>query len=233
MKQKRSERAPTRGRTGASWGESGVADDFLTDTSGTSPRAVASEQTESLGDRVRHARELLGLSLDEVGRRTAMKSSTLARVESNEVIPRLGELVRLGKALETNMGYLISPGVYKPMTVVRSDRRQPVARPKGRRGGEVGDYYYESLAYDKAGRLMEPFMVTLLPTKSQRTSVHDGQEFLYILEGQVLVRVGDESEVLDPGDAVYYDSSQPHSVESVGGSEARVLAVLSAGWGSR
>jgi len=90
-------------------------------------------------------------------------------------------------------------------------------------------YSYESLAPEKADRLMEPFIVTLVPTDTEEFSTHAGQEFLYVLEGELKVQVGDRIEFLKPGDAVYYDSDQPHLVRCVGTTVTKVLAVLYTG----
>ena len=74
---------------------------------------------------------------------------------------------------------------------------------------------------------MEPFMITLAPagTEEER-STHDGQEFIYVLEGGVEVRLGGEVHILEPGDAIYYDSTAPHLVKCRGDEPARILAVL-------
>jgi transcriptional regulator with XRE-family HTH domain len=185
-------------------------------------------EKELVGDRIRKARETHGLTLQDLSSRTGMDVDILNRVESNKVIPPLGELVKLGKALETGMSYLVSPGAEKPVTVVRADRRRPVARYGGKKREQHG-YSYESLAPEKANRSMEPFIVTLTPSDTEEPSVHDGQEFLFVLEGQMEARVGEKTETLGPGDALYYDSSQPHLVRCVGGGETRILAVIYAG----
>jgi quercetin dioxygenase-like cupin family protein len=90
-------------------------------------------------------------------------------------------------------------------------------------------YSYESLAPEKADRFMEPFIVTLVPTEAKDFSTHAGQEFLYILEGEVEVQVGDRVDLLKPGDAVYYDSAEPHFVRCVSSSPAQIVAVLYTG----
>jgi quercetin dioxygenase-like cupin family protein len=68
--------------------------------------------------------------------------------------------------------------------------------------------------------------VTLHPTDADEPSSHDGQEFIYVLEGQMDVLVGEKREVLDPGDAVYYDSGDIHLVKAHGDNPAKILAVL-------
>ncbi len=149
-------------------------------------------------------------------------------MESGETIPALGQLVRLGRALDMKMGYFVSPGIEKLLTVVRKDERQPISRYGETKSIEHG-YFYESLAPEKADRLMEPFIVTLVPTDKEEFSTHAGQEFLYVLEGEMKVQVGDRVEFLKPGDAAYYDSNQPHLVRCAGATVTKVLAVLYAG----
>ena len=198
-------------------------EDFITDAS----QIVGTEisEAETLGDRIRTVREKHGLSLDDISSRTGIDVSAINRIESNETVPPLGQLIRLSKALDMKMGYFISPGVGKPMTVVRRGQGKSVARYGEKKGRQYG-YLYESMAPEKANRMMEPFIVTLLPTDAEEFSSHDGQEFLFVLEGEMKVQVGDRAEHLYPGDAVYYDSVQPHLVRSAAGVKTTILAVI-------
>ena len=225
MEEKKVKRTSGHGRLKSSQHGFTGSEDFLTDSSQVERPAVGPKGGELLGDRVRNARQMRDLTLQDLSSRTGINMDTLKGVESNEIIPPLGELIKLGKALETKMGYFISPGVDKPMTVVRADKRRPISRHGERRSERYG-YSYESLAPEKANRSMEPFIVTLLPTDVEEPSTHDGQEFIFVLEGQMMARVGDQTEFLGPGDALYYDSSQPHFVRCVGGSETKILAVI-------
>jgi transcriptional regulator with XRE-family HTH domain len=200
-------------------------DDLLTDSSHVGRLGVATKEKENLGDRIRKAREMRGLTLTDLSSRTGIGVGTLERVESNEMIPPLGELIKLGKAMEMKMGYFISPGMDKPMTVVRSDCRPAISRYGKRRSEQYG-YFYESLAPEKANRFMEPFLITMVPTDVQELSAHDGQEFIFVLEGEMKAQVGNQVEILRAGDAVYYDSSCPHLVKCAGDQPAKILAVL-------
>ena len=203
-------------------------DDLLTDSSHLGRMGVPPREKDNLGDRIRKAREMRGLTLNDLSSRTGIRVDTLERVESNEMIPPLGELIKLGKAVEMKMGYFISPGVDQPMTVVRSDCRPAISRYGKRRSEQYG-YFYESLAPEKANRFMEPFLITLVPTDVKELSSHDGQEFIFVLEGEIAVQVGDQAEILQAGDAVYYDSSCPHLVKCAGDQSAKILAVLYTG----
>jgi quercetin dioxygenase-like cupin family protein/DNA-binding XRE family transcriptional regulator len=190
------------------------------------PAKGPSKQT--LGSRIHEVRQLRGLTLQDLSSRTGISLETLEKVEANKMIPPLGELIKLGKALEMKMGYFISPGVEKPMTVVHSDKR-PVVSRHGKKKSEQYGYYYESLAPEKADRFMEPFLITMVPSEVKELSTHDGQEFIFVLEGEMRAQVGDQVEILNAGDAVYYDSSQPHLVKAHGNQPAKILAVLYAG----
>ena len=206
----------------------GNSEDFITHPSQTDRARTVLKEKESLGDRIRKAREIHNLTIQELSTRTGIDTDILKRIEANKMIPPLGELVKLGKALETRMSFFISPGADKPMTLVRAHQRKSVSRHVGKSSARYG-YLYESLAPEKANRLMEPFMITLTPAEEVEPSTHDGQEFLFVLEGQMMARVGDRTEHLGPGDAIYYDSSEPHFVKCVGGKETRILAVLYTG----
>ncbi len=201
------------------------AEDFITHPAQMDLARMGSKGEASLGDRIRKAREIHRLTIRELSDRTGIDEDTLKRIEANSMIPPLGELVKLGKALETRMGYFISPGTDKPMTLVRAHQRRETSRHSGKRSERYG-YFYESLAPEKANRLMEPFMITLTATEEVQPSSHDGQEFLFVLEGQMMAQVGGQKELLAPGDAIYYDSNKPHFVKCVGGKEAKILAVL-------
>ena len=203
-------------------------DDLLTDLASLDRVKKIEEEKESVGDRIRRVRQMRGLTVKDLGSRTGIDADTLGRIESSRLIPALGQLVKLGKALDMKMGYFISPGLDKPMAVIRRDERRPVAR-YGEAKSMLCGYSYESLAADKANRLMEPFIVRLVPTDTDEFSTHAGQEFLYVMEGEIKVQVGDRADFLKRGDAVYYDSNLPHLVRCAGTAPAKILAVLYAG----
>ena len=227
MKKERTKRE-TPARLSPAKGEAAKHEDFLTDLTNFTRFEEMDRKKESLSDRIRRVREMLGLTIEDLSSRTGIDVHILKHIESNKMTPPLGQLARLGRALDMKMGYFISPGVDKPMTVVRNDERRPVSRYGEARSTQYG-YFYESLAPEKANRLMEPFIVTLVPTDREEFSLHDGQEFLYVLEGEMKVQVGDHVEFLKPGDSVYYDSNQPHLVRCVGADVTKILAVLYTG----
>jgi transcriptional regulator with XRE-family HTH domain len=187
--------------------------------------AQAGEPT-SIGQRVRLVREEKGMSTQDVAQRTGLSPKYLAQIEADQLSPPLGVLIKIAKALNMKLGRFISTGEVKPFTVVRKHERRIVSRYTSAQGDQYG-YTYESLAPDKKDRHMEPFMVTLVPSKARKElSTHEGQEFIYVLEGAMEVTLEDFTDVLHPGDSIYYDSAIPHLVRCHGDKEAVILAVL-------
>ena len=198
---------------------------FLEGISAVSGGKPSVEERRSLGERVKAIREEAGLSLADVASRIDYDEAFLARIEANEVSPPLGILIKLGKALNMKMGYFISGGETKPYTVVREDERMKIARRASSQDQAYG-YTYQALAPGKTDRHMEPYLVTLEPTEAVELSAHEGQEFIFVLEGKMEALIEDNREVLGPGDAIYYDSNIPHQVRCVEGPTTRILAVL-------
>jgi quercetin dioxygenase-like cupin family protein/DNA-binding transcriptional regulator YiaG len=203
-------------------------EDFLDDVSAHSTEGPEIDAAERVGERVKAIREQRGLSLEDLASRTGYPIDLLREVENEMVSPPLGVLVKLSKALEMKMGHLLTSGPVLPYCVVRKEDRRPLSRFASKDGKRYG-YFYESLAPGKKDRQMEPFLVTLEPADEQKEvpSTHDGQEFIFVLDGDMHVTLGEEEFVLHPGDSIYYDSTVPHLVKCGGGKPTRILAVLS------
>ena len=152
--------------------------------------------------------------------------AALAEIEDDAASPPLGTLIKLGKALGMKLGTLIAGGEDRPYTVVRAAERPSMSRFASQKGSAYG-YSYEALAPKKKNRSMEPFLVTLNKADDKvEPSSHDGEEFIFVLDGSMEALVGPAREVLGPGDSIYYDSSEPHLLRPVGEEPARILAVI-------
>ena len=90
------------------------------------------------------------------------------------------------------------------------------------------DYDYWSLAARMDNRIMEPFLVRV-PPKDQKDltwNYHNGQEFIYILEGRLELWLNDKPHVLEPGDSIIFDSHIPHALRGLDNKDALFLDVL-------
>jgi transcriptional regulator with XRE-family HTH domain len=180
-----------------------------------------------VGEKVKTLREKKGLSLKELAELTGFSAALLSQMENHLVSPSLGTIIKLAKALGVRVGDFLGETEGEPFAIVRKDERKTVSRFASKEGVKYG-YSYESLGFEKKNRHMEPFIVTLEPAtvKASKTSVHDGEEFIFVLEGEMEVILGNHTDVLYPGDSIYYDSNIPHRVQCHQGRVARILAVL-------
>jgi transcriptional regulator with XRE-family HTH domain len=185
------------------------------------------DSPEAMGQRIRALREERGYSLAELAARTGFDADLLARIEKQEVYPQLGTVIKLSKALDAAFGGLLSGAGDKPYAVTRKADRKTIHRSTSGKGARPA-YAYKSLAPEVKGRTMEPLLVTLAAQPEQEVSTHQGEEFIFVLTGVVLLQIGDDRFELEPGDSAYYLSSTPHFIAAKEG-EATILAVLQEG----
>ncbi|RJQ80142.1 MAG: XRE family transcriptional regulator [Desulfobacteraceae bacterium] len=179
---------------------------------------------EQIGDRIRRLREEKGLSIGELSHLTGFDEKTLRDIEGNAISPQLGTIIKLSKALDSALQRLIAGEGQKLYAVTRRDERKVVTRSSSSRG-QRSAYTYMSLAPEVKGRHMEALMVQLEEMPDDELSVHGGEEFIHVLEGTVLLRIGEERFELQPGDSAYYLSATPHLLTAQDG-QAKILAVI-------
>ena len=179
---------------------------------------------EQIGDRIRKLREEKGLTLADLSRLTGFEATMLAEIESNAISPQLGTIIKLSKALDSALQRLLSGEGEKLYAITRKDERKVVARSSAASNARSA-YTYMSLAPEVKGRHMEALLVELEAVPDEERSVHAGEEFIYVLEGTVVLYIGDERFDLLPGDSVYYLSTTPHLLTAREGT-AKILAVI-------
>jgi transcriptional regulator with XRE-family HTH domain len=180
-----------------------------------------------VGERIRELREKKGCSLKDLADLTGFSTALLSQMENHLVSPSLGTMIKLANALGVKVGDFLGESQGEPFTIVRKDERKNISRFASKEGVKYG-YFYESLGYEKKNRHMEPFIVTLEPAtvKTAKTSVHEGEEFIFVLEGEMEVILGNHTDILYPGDSIYYDSTIPHRVQCHQDKITKILAVL-------
>lgn len=197
--------------------------DFFEDLTGDISESTR-EGIEEIGKRIKHLREERGLSLDELSNMTGFDVEFLSNIETNKVQPQLGTVIKLSKALDSAFGRLISGVGDRIYSITRKDEQKIVSRSTSQKGKRQV-YIYKSLAPEVKGRHMETLIVQLEENPDKEFSVHDGEEFIYVLDGTVVLDIGEDTFDLEPGDSAYYLSTTPHLVASKKG-KATILAVL-------
>lgn len=200
-----------------------ISVDFFEDVTGDISKATP-KSVEEIGIRIKSIREEKGLSLDQLSKLTGFDVELLSNIESSKVQPQLGTIIKLSKALDSAFGRIVSGVGDKLYSVTRKNEQKIVSRSTSRKG-RIQLYTYKSLAPEVKGRHMEALIVQLEENPEDEMSVHEGEEFIYVLNGTVLLNIGGDKFELEPGDSVYYLSTTPHLIASKSG-KATILAVL-------
>jgi len=182
-----------------------------------------------IGAKITTLRESLQLSQDELAERCDCDVAVIAGLEGGAIAPSLAPLIKVTRALGVRLGTLLDDDTHVGPVITRKDTAEEVARLKSLEtssDGGVLDFF--SLAEGKTSRHMEPFMIAVNPadTGSHSLSSHEGEEFVYVLNGEIEIEYGKDLHVLKPGDSIYYDSIVPHQLRAHGDVPARILAVV-------
>ena len=197
--------------------------DFFENLTGEIP-AKSPKGVEDVGQRIRKIREEKGLTLEALSRLTGFDVDFLSSLERNEAQPQLGTVIKLSKALDSAFGRLVSGVGDKLYSITRKSERRTVSRSTSKTGKKQV-YTYKSLAPEVQGRHMEALIVQLEVDPEKEISVHDGEEFIFVLDGIVVLEIGDNKFELEAGDSVYYLSTTPHHIAAKN-DKATILAVL-------
>lgn len=197
--------------------------DFFEDLTGDLS-APSRREIEAIGGRIRALREEKGVSLEDLSRLTGFEVAFLSGIEAGDIQPQLGTMIKLSKALDSAFGRLVSGAGEKLYSITRKSERRTATRSTSK-AGKKHLYSYKSLAPDVKGRHMEAVLVQLLTATEKDVSVHDGEEFVFVLDGTVLLEIGGERFELEPGDSAYYLSTTPHLIAAKM-DKATIIAVL-------
>lgn len=180
----------------------------------------------AIGSKIRSLREMKNISIDDMAQMSGLKAQYIATIEENAQIPTIGELIKIVRVLGVRVGTILDDISNDGPVISRAGEWQdnPVTRSKEK---ACSPMTYYSLSSRKQDRNMETYIVNLNHTdEGKQLSSHEGEEFMYVLEGEVEVRYGKEVYVLSVGDTIYYDSIVPHLVFPRTQEGAKVLAVV-------
>ena len=197
--------------------------DFFEDLTGDILKST-DKAVEAIGERIKTIREEKGLSLEDLSKMTGFAVELLSNIEASKVQPQLGTIIKLSKALDSAFSRLVSGVGDKLYSITRKNEQKIVSRSTAQKGKKQV-YIYKSLAPEVKGRHMEALIVQLEENPDQEMSVHAGEEFIYVLEGTTVLKIGHDCYDLESGDSAYYLSTTPHLIASKSG-KATILAVL-------
>ncbi|MBR6736781.1 MAG: AMP-binding protein [Clostridia bacterium] len=178
-----------------------------------------------MAERIRELREIVGLSTAEMANFTGVSEEEYINCENGKSDLNFAFIYRCANALKVNVTDIIegySPNL-KSYDVTRNGNAQMV--------GQAHGMTYYNLASSFKSRIAEPlYVVSKYSEEAQdkplELTTHDGQECDIIIDGQLLVQVGNHKEILGPGDSIYYNSNAPHGLRAIGGKDCVFYAIV-------
>ncbi len=180
---------------------------------------------KEVAERLRGLRDILGISIEEMCEKTGCSPEDYALIENGEKDFSVTFIYKCAEIFGVDLIVLLtgeSPKL-KRYCVVRNETGLPVKRREG--------FEYHHLAYLFKDKKIEPFLVKAPYLEEEQDkpislSVHEGQEFDYILSGTLKMIIDGKEKIFTKGDSIIYDSSAPHGMIAINGESCEFLAIL-------
>ncbi len=180
---------------------------------------------QEMARRIRELREIEGFSLEDMAKSTGVSVEEYEKCENGQSDLNFAFIYRCASALSVNVTDIIegySPNL-KSYTITRSGAGQEIAKAHG--------MTYQNMAYAFKNRIAEPLFVRSAYDEAAQSrdielTTHEGQECDIVIEGNLIVQVGEHKELLGPGDSIYYNSDTPHGMIAAGGKDCTFYAIV-------
>lgn len=174
----------------------------------------------AIAERIKELRVFSDYSVEEMAQKLGISVKEYSSYETGDKEMPINLIVKVANILETEAAYIISG------CMPTNDSAVVVYDGKGVSVERYQGYSFTSLAADFKNKQMRPMLVTIHPSDFPELVMHDGQEFNYVLEGELRVIVGENEYYLRAGDSIYFDPKQPHAQLAMGGAPAKFLTVI-------
>jgi transcriptional regulator with XRE-family HTH domain len=183
-----------------------------------------------IGAKIRGLRETKNLSIEEIAERSGLTVEQIESIETDQNLPSLGPLIKIARALGVRLGtFMDDNDDLGPIVTRAADRGKDSSISYSNDATDARKHMeYHPLAQQKTGRHMEPFVIDINPEDSPefQLSAHEGEEFIYVMQGEIEIVYGKETYLLKEGDSIFYDSIVKHHVHGAPGKSAKILAVV-------
>ena len=179
---------------------------------------------ESVGKNIKVIRKQKSITLKELADRTGFTKSYVSKIEKSKKAPPYSTVIKIAMALEVEVTYLLNEHLSDFSDIRISFSKNNNGKIVETLGSSYG-YKYEALGFTKPGKNMQPFIVEAAFDEKSMFQ-HEGEEFIYVLEGMYQFIYDGKEYIMERGDSVYFDSGVPHSAKSLGEKKAKVLAVM-------
>lgn len=178
-------------------------------------------EINEIGARLRELREASDYSIEQLAAELSISPEMYGGYEKD------GKDIPISLIFEISNKFGVDFAEILTGAPARLDSYHIVKRGHGRVVNRNPEYHFEDLAYRYADKVMQPLLVTLEPSdEPAKLITHAGQEFNMVLEGTVIVTIGDKEFSLTAGDSIYFNPTVPHGQRCGGAEKARFITVI-------
>ena len=183
---------------------------------------------EDFAQKIKDIRTRQNMSVEELAEKSGVKLEVLKAMENGEVIPSLTPLTKMARALGVRLGTFLDDTPELGPVVTRGGKTKNTLFFSGREDvTNATNLEYHSLGAGKIDRNIDPYLIDIEYEEGEKElSSHEGEEFIYVLEGEIEVLYGKDTFTIGEGDTIFYDSVVPHHLHASGEKKAKILAVL-------
>ncbi len=171
-------------------------------------------KVQSVGEKIREMREKLKIDLDKLAEKTGYDSDFLRELEEGKISPAVGALIQISRAMSVDSSELLADEKKE------ARRKSHLKRTKA--------YSYKSLTPDAEDKHLWAYLVTLDPKKEHEMVAykHEGEEFMFVVDGKVEVKVGEDIHVLKKGEHVHFNSGIQHHLRNLSSKVSTMIVVV-------
>lgn len=178
-------------------------------------------EINEIGARLRELREASGYTLEQLAAELGVDAEVYASYERDGRDIPISVIYAIANKFGVDFNEIVT-GI-----PARLDTYHIVRRGEGQVVNRNPEYHFEDLAFRYTDKVMQPLLVTLEPTDiPAKLITHSGQEFNMVLEGTVILCLGNKEFSLKPGDSVYFNPTIPHGQRCGGTEKARFITVI-------
>lgn len=174
-----------------------------------------------IGQQIRTFRSAQGFKLEELAKASGISKGLLSKIENAKVSSPISTYSTIAAALGVDFSALIQGGKEGSCVVIRKKDRKLVSRKRTPYG-----YQFESLGHKWPNKKFSPFLLTYLPQSKDAPLPNfrfEGEEFIFVLEGELEVFYDKQCHRLSPGDCIFLDANIPHGGRAAGHRKATAL----------
>lgn len=178
-------------------------------------------EINEIGARLRELREASDCTVQEIANELNISEETYRSYEQDGKDIPISVIYAVANKFGVDFTEIVTG------TPARLDTYHIVRRGGGKPVNRNPEYHFEDLAYRYADKIMQPLLVTLEPSdEPAKLITHGGQEFNMVLEGTVVLCLGDKEFTLSAGDSIYFNPTIPHGQRCGGTEKARFITVI-------